>query len=145
MPSSTGSGADRTVFVDTSAFLAFKNRRDALHSEALTIKTRLLDAGKSLLTSDYVLDESYTIIRLRAGHRIAVEFGEELRASRLVQIQYLSPDWIDAAWMLFKRYADKDFSFTDCTSFVLMQKLGLREALAFDGHFTQAGFRELRA
>jgi len=144
MPSSTGSGADRIVFVDTSAFLAFKNRRDALHTEALAVKTRLLDAGKSFLTSDYVLDESYTIIRLRAGHRIAVEFGEELRASRLVRVEYLTPDWIEAAWVLFKRYGDKDFSFTDCTSFVLMQKLGLREALAFDGHFTQAGFVELR-
>jgi uncharacterized protein len=144
MRSSTESGADRTVFVDTSAFLAFKNRRDALHTEALTVKKRLLDAGKSLLTSDYVLDESYTIIRLRAGHRIAVEFGEEVRASRLVQVEYVTPDRIEAAWVLFKRYKDKDFSFTDCTSFVLMQKLGLREALAFDGHFTQAGFIELR-
>jgi len=138
------SSADRIVFVDTSAFLAFKNRRDALHTEALAVKKRLLDAGKSLLTSDYVLDESYTIIRLRAGHRVAVEFGEEVRSSRLVRVEYLTPDAIEAAWVLFKRYGDKDFSFTDCTSFVLMRELRLAEALAFDGHFTQAGFVELR-
>jgi predicted nucleic acid-binding protein len=144
MPSSTGSGADRTVFVDTSAFLAIKNRRDTLHNDAVTIKGRLLDAGVWLLTTDYVLDESYTIIRLRAGHRVAVEFGEELRASRLVRIEYLTLDAIEEAWTLFKRFKDKEFSFTDCTSFALMRRLGLREALAFDGHFTQAGFVELR-
>ena len=97
MPISTGSGADRVVFVDTSAFLAFKNRRDALHTESLAVKTRLLDTGKSLVTSDYVLDERYTIIRLRAGHHVAVEFGEEVRGSRLVRVEYLTPDWIEAA------------------------------------------------
>ena len=91
-----------------------------------------------------MLDESYTIIRLRAGHRVAVEFGEEVRSSRLVRVEYLTPDAIEAAWVLFKRYGDKDFSFTDCTSFVLMRELRLAEALAFDGHFTQAGFVELR-
>lgn len=144
MSSSTGSRADRTVFVDTSAFLAIKNRRDALHNDAVTIKGRLLDAGVWLLTTDYVLDESYTIIRLRAGHRVAVEFGEELRASRLVRIEYLTPDAIEEALTIFKRFKDKEFSFTDCTSFILMRRLGLREALAFDGHFTQAGFVELR-
>ena len=130
--------------MDTSAFLAIKNRRDTLHNDAVTIKGRLLDAGVWLLTTDYVLDESYTIIRLRAGHRAAVEFGEELRASRLVRIEYLTLDAIEEAWTLFKRFKDKEFSFTDCTSFALMRRLGLREALAFDGHFTQAGFVELR-
>lgn len=144
MRSSTASSVDPVVFVDTSAFLAIRNRRDTLHAEALAIKKRVLEAGKSLLTSDYVLDESYTIIRMGAGHRIAVEFGEEVRGSRLVQVEYMTTDRIEAAWILFKRYRDMDFSVTDCTSFVLMKKLGLREALAFDGHFTQAGFIELR-
>ncbi len=144
MPTSMGGDADANVFVDTSAFLAIKNRRDALHKEALALKQRILDTGKSLVTSDYVLDESYTIIRLRAGHRLAVEFGEELRTSDLIRIEYLTPEVIEDAWSLFKRFADKEFSFTDCTSFVLMRRLGLRETLAFDGHFTQAGFLELR-
>ena len=132
------------VFVDTSAFLAIKNRRDARHREAVRLKGQLLAAGKSLVTSDYVLDETYTIIRLRAGHRVAVEFGEELRVSRLIRIEYVTAALTESAWALFKRFADKDFSFTDCTSFVMMRELGLREALAFDGHFPQAGFVEVR-
>ena len=132
------------VFVDTSAFLATKNRRDARHVEAVRLKERLLGAGRTLVTSDYVLDESYTIIRLRAGHRVAVEFGEELRGSRLIRITHVTPELIEKAWALFKRFSDKDFSFTDCTSFTVMRELGLREALAFDGHFVQAGFAEVR-
>jgi|SRR3990172_5629701 len=132
------------VFVDTSAFLAIKNARDARHEEAMTLKERVLRAGRPLVTSDYVLDESYTMIRRRAGHRIAVEFGQELRASQVVRVEFLSPEVIEQAWVLFKRFEDKDFSFTDCTSFALMQKLRLREVLAFDGHFSQAGFVELR-
>ena len=132
------------VFVDTSAFLAIKNARDARHEEAMTLKERVLRAGRPLVTSDYGLDESYTMIRRRAGHRIAVEFGQELRASQVVRVEFLSPEVIEQAWVLFKRFEDKDFSFTDCTSFALMQKLRLREVLAFDGHFSQAGFVELR-
>ncbi len=144
MPTSTASGGSRVVFVDTSAFLAIKNRRDTLHKDALRLKRQMLEAGKLLVTSDYVLDESYTIIRLRAGHGMAVEFGEELRASRLIRVEYLTPELIERAWILFKRFEDKDFSFTDCTSFALMRQLQIRDALAFDGHFTQAGFVELR-
>ena len=132
------------LFVDTSAFLAIKNQRDSRHEEALTIKERVVGEGRPLITSDYVLDESYTIIRQRSGHRIAVEFGEEIRASRLVRIEYLKLETIEQAWAIFKRFVDKDFSFTDCTSFALMRRLELREALAFDGHFTQAGFVEIR-
>ncbi len=130
------------VFVDTSAFLAIENHRDTRHEESLALRERLVEAGQSLVTSDYVLDESYTIIRQRAGHRIAVGFGEGIRASPLVRIEYLKLETLEQAWAIFKRFADKDFSFTDCTSFALMRRLGLREALAFDGHFAQAGFLE---
>ena len=132
------------MFVDTSAFLAIKNSRDTLHRDALALKERLFRAGRAILTSDYVLDESYTMIRRRAGHRIAVEFGEELRGSSAVRVETITREIAEHAWAIFKRFADKDFSFTDCTSFALMRLLGVREALAFDDHFTQAGFVELR-
>lgn len=132
------------VFVDTSAFLAIENHRDAHHEEALALRKRVVEAGGLLVTSDYVLDESYTIIRHRAGHRIAVDFGEEVRISRSVRIEHVTLEVIDRGRAIFKRFEDKDFSFTDCTSFILMRRLGLREALAFDGHFAQAGFVELR-
>jgi hypothetical protein len=123
------------IFVDTSAFLAIENRHDNHHTEALRFKDLCLKTGSKLITSDYVLDESYTIIRLKAGHHIAVQFGEALRASRLLHVEYLTPDMIEQAWTVFKKYKDHDFSFTDCTSFVLMERLKIRNAFTFDAHF----------
>ena len=127
------------IFVDTSAFLAIENRRDAHHAEALRFRDTCLKTGGILITSDYVLDESYTIIRLRAGHNIAVQFGEDLRASKLLRIEYVTPEIIERAWRIFKTFADHDFSFTDCTSFILMEHLGINTAFTFDTHFREYG------
>jgi predicted nucleic acid-binding protein len=127
------------IFVDTSAFLALVNRRDIHHSKALDFKDTCLKTGQALITSDYVLDESYTIIRLRAGHAEAIQFGETLRKSQFIHIEYIIPEIIEEAWRLFKAYADHDFSFTDCTSFALMERLHISNAFTFDAHFREYG------
>jgi predicted nucleic acid-binding protein len=127
------------IFIDTSAFLAIENRQDAHHILALDFKDSCLKAGQTLITSDYVLDESYTIIRSRAGHRIAVQFGEALRASHLLRIEFITPEIIEKAWQVFKDFTDHDFIFTDCTSFVLMERLHLPPAFTLDAHFKEYG------
>lgn len=127
------------IFVDTSAFLALENRRDLYHSKALLFKDTCLKTGQTLITSDYILDESYTIIRLRAGHMIAVQFGESLRKSQFIRIEHITPDIIEEAWRLFKKFEDHDFSFTDCTSFALMERLNISNAFTFDAHFQEYG------
>jgi len=127
------------IFVDTSAFLASVNRRDIHHFKAIDFKDTCLKTGQTLITSDYVLDESYTIIRHRAGHTIAVQFGDALRESQLIQIEYVTPEIIKGAWKLFKAFADHDFSFTDCTSFALMERLHINTAFTFDTHFKEYG------
>ena len=99
----------------------------------------LLESKESLITSDYVLDESYTIIRLRAGHNIAVEFGEMIQATVLIEIKYLTKEILREAWHIFKSFSDKEFSFTDCTSFALMESLQIKAAFTFDDHFNQYG------
>lgn len=127
------------IFVDTGAFLAIENRRDEHHARALDFRDASIRNGEVLVTSDYVLDESYTLIRFRAGHSAAVAFGEDVKASRLIRIEHLTPALLDSAWTIFKEYADKEFSFTDCTSFALMERLGVATAFAFDEHFRQYG------
>jgi predicted nucleic acid-binding protein len=127
------------IFVDTSAFLALENRRDFYHSEALLFKDTCLKTGQTLITSDYVLDESYTIIRLRAGHAIAIQFGESLRKSQFIRNEHITPEIIEEAWHLFKKFEDHDFSFTDCTSFALMERLNISIAFTFDAHFKEYG------
>jgi predicted nucleic acid-binding protein len=127
------------IFIDTSAFLAIENREDSYHDSALRFRDACLKSRRLFITSDYVLDESYTIIRLRAGHEVAVQFGEALRSSRFIQIEHVTPEIIEDAWKVLKTYGDHDFSFTDCTCFVLMEYLKINTSFAFDAHFREYG------
>jgi predicted nucleic acid-binding protein len=131
------------VFVDTSAFHALQNSGDLLeHDVACRVGHELETERTILVTTDYVLDETYTLLRSVLGHRSAVNFGRTIRGGdvELVQIdEQLQAD----AWRIFERYGDKDFSFTDCTSFAVMRKAGLRVAFTLDRHFQQFGFETL--
>ena len=127
------------IFVDTAAFLAIENRKDSHHSEAIRFRNLSLSRGERLVTSDYVLDESYTIIRLRAGHATAVQFGEMVRSSALLRIECVLPEVIEGAWHIFRTYSDHDFSFTDCTSLRMMERLRISTVFTFDRHFRQYG------
>jgi len=132
------------IFLDTSAFLAVENRKDEYHKSALTFRDSLLESKESLITSDYVLDESYTIMRLRAGHKITVEFGETIQSTGLIEIKYMTREILLQAWQIFKNFADKEFSFTDCTSFAVMESLQIKTAFTFDDHFKQYGKFEVK-
>ena len=133
--------ASNDFFIDTSAFLALKNKKDAHHEHAVKIAeyvvSQTLQKG---ITTDYILDETYTLIKMRAGSFAAIQFGEEIRSGARLHIMNVDALLQDRAWLLFKKYSDKEFSFTDCTSFAVMKEMKLRNAFAFDKHFTQAGF-----
>jgi predicted nucleic acid-binding protein len=127
------------VFVDTGAFFAIENEQDRHHPEALDARDALMSRGERLLTSDYILDEVYTLIRMRVSHRAAVDFGESIRASRFFRIEPVTTADFEAAWRIFRRYDDKPFSFTDCTSFALMERLKIGGAFAFDRNYREYG------
>ncbi|MBP1716241.1 MAG: PilT protein domain protein [Deltaproteobacteria bacterium] len=91
------------IFVDPSAFLAIENRLDAHHSRALSLRNAWLKKGQNLVTSDYVLDESYTIIRLRAGHPVVVQFGETIWNSQLLRTIYVTPEIIEESFFPFRK------------------------------------------
>jgi predicted nucleic acid-binding protein len=100
-----------------------------------------LRAGAVLLTTDYVVDETLTLLRLRLGLTAAREWWGRISASRRVVMAEVDHVLREDALHWFFRYEDKDFSFTDCTSFALMNREKLREALTTDRHFEQAGFQ----
>lgn len=128
------------LFVDTSAWLALNNKNDQYHDEAVSKITKVRQQKIQLVTSEYVFDESITIIRYRISHRAAVAFGDALISSNVASIEDITNEERLKAWVLFKKYRDKDLSFTDCTSFALMVKLKLQKAFSFDNHFKQVGF-----
>jgi uncharacterized protein len=131
------------VFIDTGAWVALVDAADQNHSAALAKFEELSSSGCSLLTSDYVFDEAITLVRLRVSHAAAVVFGNSLLDSSVASVLEVDRNIRQTAWEIFKKYQDKDLSFTDCTSFSLMKKMGLGKAFTFDKHFRQRGFQLL--
>ncbi len=128
------------LFVDTSAWFALRDRDDQFSEQALEKLMRIKSERIELITSDYVFDESVTLINARIGHRAAVSFGDTLLKSGVGQMVTIGEDLRLAAFELFRKYSDKTLSFTDCTSFALMKRLNLKKAFTFDAHFQQVGF-----
>ena len=130
------------TFVDTSYWVALRNRRDANHDLAKALLSRLADA--TLVTSNHVRGETWTYLRRRAGHGGAVGFLDALDQSPRIQVIQIDSGQEAEALRWLRRHDDREYSYVDATSFVLMRGLKIREALAFDGDFSAAGFVELR-
>ena len=129
------------VFIDTSALVALTDSKDRNHTMAEKRFRTLARGRRSLVTSTYVFDETITLIRMRIGHAVAVKVGEALMRSQWCRMIEVYEDIRGSAWNLFVRYSDQMFSFTDCTSFALMQSMGINEAFTYDrGDFLAAGF-----
>ncbi len=129
------------LFADSSAWIALYDENDKYHMRAQQAFRHLLDQSVVFVMTDYVIAETATMVLYRAGHAQAVRFGEwALHSGNVRQVRLESATWSEA-WRMFKMYDDKDFSFVDCTSFVVMRREHLVNAFTFDHHFTQMGFR----
>lgn len=122
------------TFVDTGAWVALFVEVDVHYSAA----QRWLDSNNDrLVTSDYVADEVLTLINARYRRQTALQVGEALVGQRLAELLFLTEEDFGRAWEIFRSHSDKAWSFTDCTSLALMQRLGITRAFAFDRHFSQ--------
>jgi len=133
----------RSVFVDTSAFVALRNGSEAEHDRARATLAGLLAEGAALFTSNYVFAETYTALMVRVGREEAIEWGRRFRASGAIELVRLDEDIEDEAWEILERHDDKRWSYVDATSFALLERDGGNEAFAFDAHFGQRGLRVL--
>lgn len=123
--------------MDTSAWFAFANRRDRDHAAVAAV---LREAGTRLVTSSFVFDEAVTLCAYRLGHPAAVQVGRVLRDPAAVDLVGVTPADEEEAWQLFEDRPDESYSFTDCTSFVLMRRMGIEVAVALDDDFRREGF-----
>jgi hypothetical protein len=131
------------VFMDTAGFLALWDAGDEHHGRALRLQSEVARNGRRFLTSDYVIDETVTLLLRRHSHAAAADFLQTLASSESLQLQWVTPDRFHAAAAFFARHDDKEWSFTDCVSFTLMHELNLRDCFTTDQHFRQAGFNPL--
>ncbi len=128
------------IFVDTGGWFALIWEKDIHHGK--TIKF-VAENRPILITTDYVMDETVTLLQSRVGHAYSLRFLDMLHKSPNTRLIFLSEEHIAETIELFRGRPDKGWSFTDCSSFVLMKKQGIRTALAFDRHFQQAGFETI--
>jgi hypothetical protein len=122
------------TFVDTGAWAAFYRPEDPYHERAADWLTANSDL---LITTDYVVDELLTLLKSRYSVKAALQAGEALWSEGNSTVVYLGAPDIRDAWRIFQRYTDKGWSFTDCTSYAVMRRLGIPRAFAFDHHFDQ--------
>ena len=124
------------VFIDTSAFCAITIPKDQHNQRAKAIYKKLKKHKAIAYTSDYVLDEVYTLLKTRASHATSVKFMDQVHTGHVsITTLRITEDIEEAAKTIFKRYEDKRLSFTDCTSFALINHFGIDAAFAFDEHF----------
>ena len=124
------------IFVDTSDWYASSSVRDANHEAA---KRFLQSAPERLVTTDYVIDETLTLFRARGENQHALTFGAEMIDGSFAEIRTIGSTDFAEAWNVFQTFADKQRSFTDCTSRVVIDRLASQRAMAFDDHFRQFG------
>ena len=130
------------TFLDTGYIIALEAADDQNHQAAFKRWQSLSPSLSRLVTTSYVLDEAVTFFNNRNQHAKAVDVGNRIMGSPAVQFVHVDEALFHEGWRYFEQHADKTYSLTDCISFVLMERLGMRTALTFDRHFVQAGFQK---
>jgi len=126
------------IFVDTSFLFPLLSTHDRDHPRVREVfegfgNRRLPDY---LLTTNHVVGETITLARVRGGHDLAVSVGHYLYSEKMARIHWARPEQEKAAFAYLAKHADKDYSFVDCLSFVVMDAFGISEAWAVDSDFT---------
>jgi len=133
----------KRLFVDTAGWMAMADGKDPLHTSSLAARDQWLEQGGLLSISNYVVDETLTLIRIRLGMNAAERWWEVVSQSPRCRTEWITPDRKEKAIRWFFKWQDQSFSFTDCTSFVVMRELGIEKVLTADRHFITAGFEIL--
>ena len=133
------------VFVDTAGWMACADRADPAHAACSAARDATLEAGRMLITSDVVVDETLTLIRFRLGLAAANAWWQQIDGSARLRWERVENDRFERARNLFFQHRDKDLSFTDCTSVAIMRELKLTTVITTDDHFRQVGFDVLPA
>jgi predicted nucleic acid-binding protein len=132
------------IFVDTSAWYAVEVEDDVNHEAACKFLSKVATGKYGVsVTTDYVLDETLTLLRSRRNLSSASVFIDKIKKSKSVRVFWVEEGLFEKALELFQGSDRKGWSFTDCTSFALMKDLLIPEAFTFDNHFREAGLQVL--
>lgn len=125
--------------------MACADSGDPAHLACTATRDATLEAGRILITTDFVVDETLTLIRFRLGLAAANAWWQQIDGSARLRWERVENHRFERARDLFFQYRDKDLSFTDCTSIAVMRELKLKSVITTDRHFRQVGFDVLPA
>jgi predicted nucleic acid-binding protein len=131
------------IFIDTSGFFATLDAHDQWHDKSRQLGNQATTRSTRYVTTDYVLCETLTLLRSRHLGRFAQPWLDNLLQTNKCRIIWMNPERFDQVRRFFVKHHDKEWSFTDCFSFCVMQERKMQQALASDEQFRQAGFEPL--
>lgn len=129
-----------TVFADTSFYAAFLSHRDLHHANAVTLAAA---NPATIVTTEFVIIELVNSFSRSSSRATVIEFIRSLRGDGDTMIVPATSELLQRGFELYSHRPDKEWSLTDCISFVVMEEYGITEALTSDGDFEQAGFTKL--
>lgn len=135
-----GAHRARWVFVDTSAYFAVSNRRDAQHVPASAVLQALVAERRRLFTTNFILAELHALLLTRVSREVAAAVLAEIDTSRATTVVRVSAGDERRAREIIVAYRDKNFSLTDATRFAVMERLGISAAFTLDRNFAQFGW-----
>lgn len=127
------------IFVDTSGFFALLDRDDADHKKARKIWSDVLNPENTLITSNYVIVESFVLIQHRLGLEALRGFHEDMLP--LINIEWIDAEIHKSGVSALLAASRRKLSLVDCVSFETMRTLGIKTVFAFDPHFAEQGFK----
>ena len=130
-----------TYFADTSFWLALSRKRDQYNRDAIAWNQFVIRSRSNIVTTEAVLWEWLNGLSDASTRGVAAEGYRRAHADARIEVVPFQPELIDSAVQLYRTRPDKDWSLTDCLSFVVMERRHLTEALTTDGHFEQAGLK----
>lgn len=137
----------RKLFLDTSFLCAWLNEDDDFHNSTLGLIESLRGKQVYFFLTDYIIDETLTLILVRANKRKAIEVANKITEFCIrdphMKLVYIQKSLFIEAIKIFCEFKDKNWSFTDCTSYIVMKTLQISEGASFDRHFKEFGCRIL--
>jgi predicted nucleic acid-binding protein len=133
----------RDVFFDTSGLYALLVSHDDRHAAAVEFMRSASARSRRFVTTDYVINETATLLQARRHWPQTTRLFEGVLSSRACRVIWMDAERFGRIRDQFLRTLERGWSFTDCLSFDVMRELHLREALAKDAHFREAGFTAL--
>jgi len=135
--------AVQKVFVDTSGFYSLLIRTDSHHPQAVAAVREMRDSGVKAFTTDYIIDETCTLFKARGFAHLTRSLLVLFDTTQALEFHFVGEENFRKARDYFERHLDHGYSFTDCTSFILMREMRVQQALTKDAHFSEAGFTVL--